>query len=233
MAETKTSAAKTAAKKTTEKVEKTNNTAEKTVEKTEKVYSASEVEALIAKAVAEALKNQSPSVVQVLPEEKVTLMFVGGIAKGTVVAVGTLGKITRDCGMIEVPKKDFLQNIGDEVIDSLLAERKLVVIAGLDDEERERYGVMYREGELIQSDAFYKKLLDLNTDDVCDVFAHLCETHKQILARVFITAFAENNDGRVTLEKCKALNKISKKTDKDGLFTHILEDMGRDLASEE
>ena len=57
----------------------------------------------------------------------------------------------------------------------------------------------------------------------------MCIQHKRVVATTFITAY-QNGDKRITQEKVKELNDISKAFDEDGMFTPILEDMGKKLS---
>ena len=47
-----------------------------------------------------------------------------------------------------------------------------------------------------------------------------------MVAKMFLSAYFEKGDNRITAEKVKSLNEISKENDKDGMFKPILEDMG-------
>lgn len=204
----------------------------------EKMYTYDEVQAIVkgavAEAVAEALKNVNTAnqgnQVIVVPEEKVTLLFIGGIAKGTSVTLGKLGKINKDGGTIDISKKEFLQGI-NETIDILLAKRKLIVLDGLDAEERERYGVEYKEGELLTAKQFHK-LLDYADDVICDIYDKLCDQHQETVARVFVSAYTESKDPRVSTDKLKKLNKISKKKHPEGVFTELLKKINADEIDE-
>lgn len=214
--------------------------AEKTAKKTTKVeekssieenasrtYSEAETQAMIQKAVEEALKKQSNgTILQVVPEEKVTLLFIGGISNGTTVNLGTIGKINKDGGTIEVPKRDFIQGM-NPTVDLLLKNRKLIVVNGLNEEERERYELIYGEDEVLSANAF-RKLLSYDTKTICDIFEKLCVEHKRIVVRVFLNAYMNNRDQRVSSEKVKALNKISKSVEERGMFIYLLELMGRE-----
>lgn len=194
--------------------------------KKEKLFSEEEVKKMIAKAISQINECAEPKSKNT--DENVTVMFLGGIARGTSVNLGSFGKINRDGGILEIPKKAFLSGIS-ETFDNLLQERKLIIIDGLNQDERERYGVLYKEKELLDLNSF-QHLLDFDIPQICEIFSNLCEEHKKLVCKLFTTARAENNDNRVTLEKMKALNKISKGTDKNGLFSHIIEDMGMELA---
>ena len=205
----------------------------KTKRSSEKKFSADEVNAIVAKAVAEALAKQSASqpqtVLQVAKEEYVTIMYIGANASGTVVAMPKWGSITYAGGMIDVPKKEFMQGIGIPVNNALLRNRKIIVVNGLTKEEKVRFGVDYKEQELLSADMFFA-LLNYGKDETCKIFDRLCEEHKRTVAKLYLTAYFEQHDNRVNPETVKALNKLSKSVDKDGLFTPILEDYGKKFA---
>ena len=137
-----------------------------------------------------------------------TLLFIGGIAKGTTVALEGLGKIPRDCNLLTVPKKDFFANLGPTA-DTLLRKRKLIVVDGLNEDERARYGVLYKEGELLSADR-YQKLLDFDAERLHEIYAVLCAEHREIVTRVFHSAFLDG-DKRVNPAKLKALIQVDKK----------------------
>lgn len=212
--------------KKTETVKKTTPAPKKEnaakAEKVEKTFSESEVQKMIAAAVAEAMKEQKGTVLTVR-DEKVTLLFMGGIAKGTIVPLGSLGKITRDGGMIEVSKKDFLQGV-DPVVDSMLEDRKLIVLNGLDEDERIRYDVDYKPGELLDVKAF-KRILDYEADEIAAIYKNLCDEHKTLVAKIFNTAYFEEHDNRVSLRKVQSLNALG------AGFDRILRDMGANIGN--
>lgn len=196
------------------------------------MFSEDDVKALIAEALkakeqefvqlVQAQTRAQPVVMQVKNDEMVTLLFLGAIAQGTVVSLGTLGQINRAGGTIDVPKSAFFQGLTYSV-EKMLQKRSLIVVNGLTDEERERFGVKYRDGELLSANNFYR-LLDLDVETLKDIYPKLCEEHQRMIATMFITAY-EKDDVRVNMEKVKALNKISKKLDKDGLFTPIVQSL--------
>ena len=122
-----------------------------------KKYSEDEVKAMIAEAsrkaaleAVEAYKASQPqTVVQVAKDEYVTVLFIGAIASGTTVSMPKWGQINYAGGMLDIPKKEFLQGIGVQVNNALLRERQIIVLSGLTDEERRRFGVDYKEGEYL------------------------------------------------------------------------------------
>ena len=199
-----------------------------------KKYSEDEVKAMIAEAsrqaaleAVEAYKASQPqTVVQVAKDEYVTVLFVGAIASGTAVSMPKWGQINYAGGMLDIPKKEFLQGIGAQVNSALLRERQIIVLSGLTDEERRRFGVDYKEGEYLTDKSLYE-LVGYSTEKVCDIFTKLCDEHKRIVAKIYLTAYFEKHDKRVHRDTIKALNRLSKEVDREGLFTPILEDMGR------
>ena len=197
-------------------------------EKKEKTYSEAEMSAIVAEAVKNALKaydkehrNDQPVYNR---EEYVTLLYIGAIAEGTTVSLGNLGQINKAGATRDIPKKDFLQGMTFG-IEKMLESRALIVLNGLTKEERERYGLDYKEGELLTQEAFYK-LLNYSDSEIVSIFRKLCEDHRRVVAKLFLSAYFEKGDNRITAEKVKSLNEISKENDKDGMFKPILEDMG-------
>lgn len=221
-------------KTTSAKVADTPTLNKKTAEvKESKTFTRAEVNDMIQAAITEALKNiQQPAaqpIFQVSKDEYVTLLYLGQKAQGTAVTMPKWGLIGLSGGTLSVPKKDFIQGLSKPVNIELLKRRKIIVVDGLTAEERKRFNLEYKADELLTQDQYYK-LLDYSVDDVCRIFDMVCSEHKQLIAQMFTSAYFENNDVRVTLEKVKALNDISKAVDKKGMFTLILEDMGGRLA---
>ena len=183
--------------------------------------SRSELDALIASAVASALANSTPQIVQVAPTENpVVLLFLGGIMPGSTVALGELGNIYRDGGTLTVSKENFFSKLNGTA-EYMLRTRQLIVVSGLTDEERERYGVLYNEKELL-NEKTYGRLLSYTPDEVKTIYSALCPEHKAIAAKAFRTAL-DNQDGRVTEEKLKLLAKADKEAGiKDSTFKAML-----------
>lgn len=170
----------------------------------------SELNDLIASAVASAMADSKPQVVQVAPvEDPVVLLFLGGIMAGSTVALGELGNIYRDGGTLTVSKRDFFSKLNGTA-EGMLRQRKLIVVSGLTDEERERYNVLYRENELL-TEKTYGRLLLYPIDELATVYTALCPEHRAIAAKIFRTAL-EDGDGRVTEAKMKRLAKIDRES---------------------
>lgn len=189
-------------------------------------YSKAEVETLIAEAVAKATANiaQPQIIQQVTPNETVSVAYVGNIASGTEVRLGKIGTIHRADTICNFSKTAFKQEM-TPVVEDMLRDRTLIVLGGLDDNEREIYEVDYKEDELLKI-GMIKKMLNYDLDRLIDIFAKLCDEHKKIIAGMFYSAYVENHDSRVTYEKCKALNKLTKDIQPGGLFKHLLKLMG-------
>ena len=66
------------------------------------------------------------------------------------------------------------------------------------------------------------RMLDFDTDKLCGIFEKLCIEHQYFIARRFITAY-ERGDNRISIEKIKTVNDLSKKNDPEGMFKPILE----------
>lgn len=173
------------------------------------------------------------SVVQVTAqkEEMVTLLYMGAVASGSTVHLGDkLGDIMGRGGTRTISKAVFFENMTPNVLNRL-KDRRLIVVDGLTDEERERYGVNYSEGELVSKDIYYK-LLDLEADTVVAIFKKACFRHKQLIASLYADAY-NAHDNRVNQSLIEKLQKASKAVDGDGMFTAILKDMAKSLGDSE
>ena len=181
--------------------------AEETVQEEQIKLTKSELNALIAEAVAAAVKDAKP-VLQVAPtEDPVVLLFLGGIMPGSTVALGELGSIYRDGGTLTVSKENFFSKLGGTA-EYLLRMRQLIVVSGLNDEERERYGVLYKDNELLTAKT-YGRLLHYEPDELCGIYRALCPEHRKLAAKAFRSAM-DAGDGRVTADKLKKLYEIDR-----------------------
>ncbi len=203
-------------------MEETKNNEKK--KETEERYSQKEVEKMIADAVAAAISDINKNTNTVHAEEYVTLMYLGNIAEGTVVTMGKLGQFYKSGDTRDIPKRDFLQNM-DIRLSKMLEKRQILVISGLDDRERERYGLLYKDGEILSRDQF-DQLLSYSDEQLAQMFTLLCPEHQKMVAEKIMGAYFEHHDSRITPERVKKLQMISKKTKKDGLFLPLIEAMG-------
>lgn len=219
----------------TAKAENTEKAKTNAETRTGKVYTENEMQEAVNAAVAaamEKMKAEAPPVITLAKEENVVVLFIGAIARGTSVGLGKLGQITRSGGMLEIPKKDFLQSLGSPVVDALLRKRQLLVIDGLTPDEMERFGLAYKESEVLSQNAFFK-LFDYPKKEIEAIYAALCDEHKKIVAKMYLTQYFEAHDNRVTPEIVKSLNKLSKTVYSEGLFSPILEDMAKKFTTDE
>ncbi len=155
----------------------------------------------------------------------VELTFIASVSPDNVTSLGDYGSLNGVGGYIEIPRKEFGGKFMTPVVRSLLRDRSLIVCSGLNEAERKRYGVDYRDGELLDMDAF-DRLLDMNLAALTTLFRKLCPEHKRFAATRFITAY-ERGDNRVSREKVEPLNDISKEIDPQGMFRPVLDGMNK------
>lgn len=169
-----------------------------------------------------------PQVVQVMADtEKVHFLWQAEVSDSNVVHFGDggmYGRIVGKTGSFYVPKSD-LSRVLTEVNRLHLKRRWLIIVSGLDDEERVALGVDYKEGELLDKRAF-AKMVDLG-DEILEIYPALCEGHKKMVAQRYAEAFHKNNPN-VTRERVLALNAMSKEAGSEkGDFTPIIEMMNQ------
>lgn len=169
----------------------------------------------------EAAARQRPSTANGVVE----LTFLASVSPNNVCYLGDYGSLNGVGGYIEIPRKEFGGKFMTPVVRSLLRDRSLIVCSGLSEEERKRYGVDYREGELLDMSAF-DRLLDMPLAELTRLFSKLCPEHKEFAATRFITAY-EKGDNRVSREKIEPLNDISKDINPKGMFRPILDGMNK------
>ena len=102
----------------------------------------------------------------------------------------------------------------------------LIVLSGLDDDERETYGCAYKEGEILDEKAFMK-MLDMG-EEMIAVFPALCHEPKEMVARRFVSGYAENHTSAHNRKLVVALNELSKQDPlfpRKGAFAGIIEAM--------
>lgn len=198
------------------------------------MYTAEQVQQMVqeaaAAAVAEALKNipqqTTPQIVQVSTSaEQVHFLWMAPVADDNVVQFGDggmYGNIVGKTGSFYVPKPD-LSRILTEMNRRFMAQRWLMVVSGLTDEEREALGVDYKPGEVLDRKAF-AKMVELG-DAILDIYPALCEGHKMMVAQMYADAYRQGSV-YVTRERTVKLNAMSKRKDHEkGDFIAIIEDM--------
>ena len=230
-----------AARKSTKKAaEKPVEAAEKPVEAVvepekpaEKAYSEADVQRMIAEAVANAMASyQNQQMIQATPkDERVNLLWQAPVADDNVQefgANGRYGRIVGPTGNFFVPKDEF-SNIIDAFTRMCLERRWLIVVSGLTDEEREIYGVNYREGEYLDKAAFARvaeqgpKLLEL--------YPQLCDGSRRIVAGAVYQGWKEGKPS-ITRDLVESLAALCKEIDtKETTFQTILKEMAEKAAN--
>lgn len=216
----------TAAKKADEvKVEEVKTVAEPIQEPAPKLFTEADVQAMVAKAVAEAMAQaQRPQIVQVAADvERVQFLYMAEVADDNQYEIGPsgmYGRIVGKTGAFSVPKPD-LSRVMDSMFRMFLEKRWIIVVSGMDEEEREAYGVNYRDGEVLDKRAF-TRMVELG-EQMIEIYPQLCEGHREMVAKRYYEAYASGNPA-VTREIVVELNSISRKIDGgDGAFARIIE----------
>lgn len=224
----KTENAKKSESAETEKKTAAEEAAENPEEKA--LYSENEVQAMIAKAVAAAMENmkaqQTPQIIQVAADtEKVQFLFQAEVSDENVFEIGPqgmYGRVVGKTGSFFVPKAD-LSRAMDSMFRLLLAKRWIIAVDGLTDEERDAYGVDYKEGELLDKRAF-ARMVELGSG-ILDIYPKLCEGHREMVAKRYHEAYASKSP-YVTREIVVELNRLSRELGSEkGDFTDIIESM--------
>ena len=173
-----------------------------------------------------AAATSTPQVILAKQEEMVKLTYISNVSDDNVLDLGEFGNLTGVGWVLEIPRNDFGGKFMTPFVQKLLKKRRLIVLDGLTEEERKRYGVLYNEGEIMDTQMM-DKLLDIPVDKLTTIFENLCPEHRQFVATRFITAF-EKGDNRISRGKVEPLQAISKTNDSEGLFTPILQKMNSD-----
>lgn len=230
-----------AAKKAAAEAEKAAAETVETATEAPKTFTEEDVQRMIAEALARQAETFKPQVIQVSQgDKKVVIRFQAEVADDNVAVFGAggyYGQITGKSGMLTVPKSEFTSRFLDESARWMLKHRWLIVLDGLDEQERELYGVNYREGEYMDDMAF-AKMLDMPEEEMLEVYPKLCLPYREMVARRFVTGY-QSGDYRVTQRRSliKQLNDMSKKdyanlpagdVRRKGAFASILEGMNQD-----
>ena len=190
-----------------------------------KMFSEADVQAMIAKAVAEAMARKPQVIVQTAsPDaERIQFLYMAEVADDNLYEIGPggmYGKIVGKTGHFSVPKAE-LSRAMDSMFRFMLERRWIVVVSGLTDEEREAYGVDYKDGEVLDKRMF-TRMVELG-DQMVDIFPKLCAGHREMVAKRYYEAYVNGNPA-VTREIVVELNKISRQLDGgDGKFSKIIE----------
>ena len=169
--------------------------------------------------------QSAPQVVQVAPQEteKVHCLFEAEVADDNIFSIGEngrYGRIIGKMGSFFVPKSE-LSSVMDAQFRSMLENRWIIIVSGLTEEEREAFGVDYKEGEYLDKKAF-SKMVDMG-NEILEIYPKLCRGHQEMVAKRYYEAYLNGNP-KVTRELVVELNKLSKKDGSDkGDFIGIIE----------
>jgi hypothetical protein len=178
------------------------------------------------------LAARKPQVVQVMADtERVVMRWQAEVADDNLAVFGPggmYGEITGKTGTITVPKSEW-SRFYNESVRGMIARRWLIVLSGMDQQEREVYGCDYKPGELLDEKAFHK-LLDLGRDLIA-IFPALCREHQAMVASRFLSAYLAGDRRAMDRDLIVALNELSKQSAgndrsdlaKRGLFFPIIE----------
>lgn len=179
-------------------------------------------------------QSGATKVVQVMADtEKVTLRFQSECADDNIIMFGPngmYGQVTGKSGTLLVPKAEWSRFMTEQVR-YLMDTRQLIILSGLDDDEMAMYGCDYKDGELLDRNAFMK-LLDMG-DELIELFPNLCKTHREMIAKRFLTAYEQGDARAQNRDLVVKLNQISKEIDgypsgdprSRGLFAVIIDEM--------
>lgn len=188
------------------------------------------------------LAARKPQIVQVMADtERVVMRFQAEVADDNVAIFGPdgmYGQVTGKAGTVAVPKSEW-SRFYNESVRNMISRRWLVVLSGMDEQERELYGCNYKQGEILDDMAFHR-LLDMGRELVA-IFPALCPDHQEMVASRFITAWNDNDPRVKDRELVVALNEMSKENfktaDKNdlrrkGLFWPIIDGLNAEDAAD-
>jgi hypothetical protein len=138
--------------------------------------------------------------------EKVHLLWQAEVADDNLLLVGEngmYGRIVGKTGSAFIPKNE-LSRVLDTAMRAYIDQRWMIVVSGLDDEEKESLGVDYKDGEILDKKAF-AKMIEMG-DEMLEIFPELCESHQEMVAKRFYEAYHSNK--AVKRDLVVALNKI-------------------------
>lgn len=169
-------------------------------------------------------KGTTINLAAVPAEERVVFLWQAPVADYNEITFGVngrYGRIVGPTGTFFVPKSELSQVL-DAPTRHYIDIRWLIVLSGLDEQEREMLGCNYKKGEYLSKDAFMK-VADMG-DDILDIYPGLCKSHKDIVAKFYFEAWREGKD--LKRETVIKLNKLSGSE----AFKTIIEEMNaRDL----
>ena len=161
----------------------------------------------------EALKEQinaSPQVIQISNDtERVDFLWLAPVADENELLIGggVYGKITGKVGNFSVPKNE-LSRVLDAATRNYIDYRWLLILGGLNEEERKQYGVDYKEGEVLDKNVFLR-LLDIK-DEIVGIYEKLGDESRTTVAKMYYEAWIDpEKKHKIKRANVVAMNKIS------------------------
>lgn len=185
---------------------------------TERTYTESEVQAMIAALLA---KQKKPE------DEVVRLYFMNVCNKDNAAELPGYG-VVRPGQYLEIPKKEFGGKFMSAQARKFIEKRRLLVLDGLNEEERRRWNCDYKRGENLTENAF-DRLLDMPQSELVALFKALCVEHKEFVARFIFSMVADARekklpvDNRISLGLVRELNEASKADKAEGMLGKTVE----------
>lgn len=195
--------------------ENNTNEGEKLVYSTEEPANKKDEEIEALKAQIEQLKQLVASQAQAQPQqiivsadnsERIWFLWMADVADDNVTLIGEhgeYGRVVGKTGTFYVPKND-LSRILDNATRYYLEHRWMIVVSGLTDEEREALGVAYKEGELLDRNAF-ARIADMGKE-LNEIFPALCDDHKDMVVSRLHEAYESGK--AIDRQQIVELNKI-------------------------
>lgn len=116
-------------------------------------------------------------------EEKIHFLWMAEVADENVVTFGengSFGRVVGKLGQFSIPKSS-LHLMMDNAVRYYLDRRWLLVLSGMDKEDREMLGCNYSDDELLDRRAF-ARLAEIG-DEVLQIYPKLCTGHKELVEK--------------------------------------------------
>ena len=207
MAERKRKTPATKEETTAEKpVETVDAPVEQPQKPTERLYTEAEVQAMIQQLLAKQEKK---------PEDETVVLYYAGVCSPLNEAEMPGYGVIRPGQYLEIPKKEFGGKFMSAAARKFIENRWLLVVSGLNEQERRRWNCDYKPGAVLDVNAF-DNLLNKPLSELSALFSALCAEHKEFVARYIFglvdgAARAKKPiDNRISLALVRELNGKSK-----------------------
>lgn len=130
-------------------------------------------------------ENTAQPVVQyVTPKDPmVKILYLDSSIPNNEIPIGNGRVITGSGRIFNVALNEFEGTFMTAFIQKLIRRRKLIILDGLTDEQREMYDCLYRENEIIKGEGMFDRLLNMPIDEMKRIFSELCPEHRSLVAK--------------------------------------------------